>query len=111
MACLVLLAFLSLLRVFDLLVLESLVRPRGEYVGVASVPSAGRLLLKGLNGLSFCGPVETNFNALVFQGCGECVDAVGVAVGCLGVEKREYMRSSATRSSQVRVFLTLKRRT
>jgi hypothetical protein len=33
--------------------------------------------------------VETNFDALVFQGCEEFVDAVGAAVGCLGVEEAE----------------------
>jgi hypothetical protein len=31
--------------------------------------------------------VETNFDALVFHGCEESVDAVGAAVGCLGVEE------------------------
>jgi hypothetical protein len=75
-------SFLSLL-----LVLETLVRPRGEYVGVTSVASAVCLLLQGLSGLSFCGRVETNFDAFVFHGGEEPVEAVGAAVGGLGVEK------------------------
>jgi hypothetical protein len=57
---------LSLRLTLVILVLETLVRPRGEYVGIASVDSAGRLSLKGLSGLSFCGRVETNFDVLVF---------------------------------------------
>jgi hypothetical protein len=87
MAYLGFLPFLSLILVLLLLVLETLVRPRDESVGVASVASAGRILLKGFSGLSSCGRVETNFDALVFQGCEESVDAVGAAVGCLGVEE------------------------
>jgi hypothetical protein len=61
LACLVLLAFLCLLLVLLLLVLETLVGPWDEFVGVASVASGGRVLFRGLSGLSFCGRAETNF--------------------------------------------------
>jgi hypothetical protein len=83
LSCHVLLSLLAFLRVFELLVLEVLVPPRGRFVGVAAVSSAGRRLLKGLSGLSFCGRVETNFDAFVVLGCEESVNAVSVAVGCL----------------------------
>jgi hypothetical protein len=86
LACLVLLSFLSLVLVLLLLVIEAFVRPRVESIGVASVAPAGCRLINGLSGLSFCGRVETNFDALVFRGREEAVDAVNEAVGCLGVE-------------------------
>jgi hypothetical protein len=66
LACLVLFALFTFFHVLEFLVLEVLVRPRGRSVGVASVAPAGRWLLKGLSGLSFCGRVETNFDPLVF---------------------------------------------
>jgi hypothetical protein len=47
-----------------------------KFVGVATVAFAGRRLLKGLSGLSFCGRVETNFDVIVFRGCEESIDAV-----------------------------------
>eukprot|EP00193_Tetraselmis_chui_P008514 CAMPEP_0177754336 /NCGR_PEP_ID=MMETSP0491_2-20121128/1955_1 /TAXON_ID=63592 /ORGANISM="Tetraselmis chuii, Strain PLY429" /LENGTH=146 /DNA_ID=CAMNT_0019269713 /DNA_START=1331 /DNA_END=1770 /DNA_ORIENTATION=- len=40
-----------------------------------------------LSGLSFCGRVETNFDAGVFEDCEEFIDAIGVAVGCLSAEE------------------------
>jgi hypothetical protein len=73
--------------VLEVLVLEVIVWPRGRSLGVASVAHAGRLLLKGLSGLSFCGRVETNFDPFVFHGCEESVDAVGTTVGSLCVEE------------------------
>jgi hypothetical protein len=87
LACLVLLALLAFLLVHEFLVLKVLDRPRGRYVGVASVAPAGRRILKGLSSLSFCGRVETNFDPFVFHGCEEAVDAVGAAVGRLCVEE------------------------
>jgi hypothetical protein len=35
--------------------------------------------------LSFSGRVDSDFDSLVFQGCEESIDAVGVLVGRLGV--------------------------
>eukprot|EP00193_Tetraselmis_chui_P000280 CAMPEP_0177761228 /NCGR_PEP_ID=MMETSP0491_2-20121128/5692_1 /TAXON_ID=63592 /ORGANISM="Tetraselmis chuii, Strain PLY429" /LENGTH=192 /DNA_ID=CAMNT_0019277187 /DNA_START=859 /DNA_END=1439 /DNA_ORIENTATION=- len=87
LASLVLVALLSFFLVPDFLVFEVLVRPRGRSVGVASVAPAGRRLLKSLSGLSFCGRVETNFEAFVFKCREEAVDAVGAAVGSLCVEE------------------------
>jgi hypothetical protein len=87
LACLAVLSFLSLVLVLLLLVLSTLVRPRVKSPGAASVAPAGRRLLKGLSDMSLCGRVETNFDALVVMGCGDSVDAVGAAVGCLGVEE------------------------
>jgi heme exporter protein D len=68
LAGLVFLSFFALLLVLLLLVLETIVRSRVELVGVASVTTAERRLLKVLSGLSFCGRVETNFDAVVFKG-------------------------------------------
>jgi hypothetical protein len=84
---LVLIALLAFFLVPEYLVFEVLVWPRGRSVGAASVAPAGRRLLKGLTGLSFCGRVETNFDSFVFQGREEAVDAVGAAVGRLCVEE------------------------
>jgi hypothetical protein len=87
LACLVLLALLAFFLVLEVLVLEVLVRPRGRSVGITSVALAGRRVLNGLSGLSFCGRVETNFDPLVFRGCEESVDAVDAPVGNLYVEE------------------------
>jgi hypothetical protein len=87
LACLVLFSLLAFLLVFELLVLEVLVRPRGRSVGVTSVTSAGRRVLYGLSGLSFCGCLDTNFDTSVFEGYEESVDAAGAAVGCVRVEE------------------------
>jgi hypothetical protein len=86
-ACLFLLSFLSLVLVLLLFVLEALVRLRDEFVGIASVAPAGHWLLNAMCGLSFCGRVETNFDAFVSHGCEESVDAVDDAIGCLGIEE------------------------
>jgi hypothetical protein len=107
LACL--LSLLSFVLALLLLVLQILVRPRSKSLGGASVASVGRELFKGLSGLSLRGRVETNFDALVFQGCEESVDAVGTAVADWLSKNVEYKRRSATRSSQVRAFLPLKR--
>jgi hypothetical protein len=66
LTCLVLLSFLSLVLVLELLVLDTLVRSLGTYVGVAFVALTGRRLLRALSGLSFCGRAETSFDVLVF---------------------------------------------
>jgi hypothetical protein len=66
MACLVLLSLLALVLVRLHLVLETLARQLVESVGVASVASTGCRLRKGVMGLSFCGRVETSFDAFVF---------------------------------------------
>jgi hypothetical protein len=59
-------SLLAFLFVLELLVLETLVRPRGKSVGVASVASAGRRLPKGLSGLCFYDRVENKFDPFVF---------------------------------------------
>jgi hypothetical protein len=82
-----LLALLAFFLVLEVLVLEVLVRPRGRSVGITSGALAERRLLNGLSGLSFRGRVETNFDPLVFQGCEECVDAIGAPVGNMYVEE------------------------
>jgi hypothetical protein len=79
-----------LVFVFLLFVLETLVQPRVESVGVASVAYV-HLLVVGclkMSGLSFCGRVETNFDEFfLLHGCEESIDAVGASLGCLRVEK------------------------
>jgi hypothetical protein len=40
-----------------------------------------------LSSLSFCGRVETNFDAFVFKGCHKSIDAVGAVVGYLPTEE------------------------
>jgi hypothetical protein len=68
MTCLVLLSLLDLVLVLLLFIFETRVRPRGMFVGGASVASTRRRLLKGLSGLSFCGRVETNLDAFCILG-------------------------------------------
>jgi hypothetical protein len=86
-ACLVLRSLLSLVLVLLLLVLETLVEPRVEYVGVAAVAPTGCQLLKGLKGLSCGGRVETNLCPCLLGLREESVDNIDVEVGSLGVEE------------------------